>query len=140
MKKLLLLISCICLMLAINVHVTAKSIAPVNSKYVADDWKKSKTGTWEGMKDGKTYWYKLDKSAKLWWSADGKSWASVPDGMWADKDGKWLKINEGKLVWSADSGANWSEVPDWKWEGSNDKWYKFDKNWGLWVNHKHHSM
>ncbi len=97
------------------------------------DWKKSKTGTWAGKKDGKTYWYKLDKEAKLWWSADGKKWAAVENGMWADKDNKWLKINNGKLVWTTD-GNNWAEVPEWKWEGSDGKWYKFDDKWTLWVN------
>lgn len=97
------------------------------------EWKKSKSGTWAGKKDTKTYWYKLDKDAKLWWSTDGKKWAAVDNGMWADKDGKWLKIHNGKLVWTTD-GNNWSEVPDWKWEGSDGKWYKFDDKWTLWVN------
>ena len=97
------------------------------------DWKASKTGTWAGMKDGKTYWYKIDKEAMLWWSTDGKKWAKVSDGMWADKDGKWLKIHEGKLVWTTD-GKSWAEVPEWKWEGSDGKWYKFDAKWKLWVN------
>ena len=96
------------------------------------DWMKSKTGTWPGMKDGETYWYKLDKQAGLWWSTDGKKWEAVSDGAWADKDGKWLKIHEGKLVWSTD-GNTWSEVPEWKWEGSDGKGYKFDNNWNLWV-------
>lgn len=90
-----------------------------------------------GMKDGKSYWYKLDKNAKLWWSADGgKNWAEVKDGMWADKDGKWLKIGNNKLWWSADMGKNWSEVPEWKWEGPKGEWYKFDKDWTLWTNKK----
>ncbi|AHF14934.1 hypothetical protein [Niabella soli] len=97
------------------------------------DWTKSKTQTWAGDVEGKTYWYKLDKAAKLWWSADGKKWAAVKSGAWADKDGKWLKIHEGKLVWSAD-GKEWTEVPEWKWEGSDGKWYKFDSKWTLWVN------
>lgn len=97
------------------------------------DWAKSKTGAWPGQKEGKTYWYKLDKNAGLWWSTDGKEWAAVKDGTWADKDGKWLKIHNKKLVWSTD-GKAWAEVPEWKWEGSDGKWYKFDNNWGLWVN------
>lgn len=96
------------------------------------DWMKSKTGTWPGMKDGKTYWYKLDKKGGLWWSTDGKKWAAVSDGAWADKEGKWLKIHEGKLVSSAD-GNTWTEVPDWKWEGSDGKWYKFNDKWELWI-------
>ncbi|WP_246484955.1 hypothetical protein [Chitinophaga qingshengii] len=99
----------------------------------AVSWVKSTAGTWPGMKHGKTYWYKLGKKADLWWSADGKQWAAVKDGLWADKEGKWLKIHQGKLVWSAD-GKQWSEVPDWKWEGSDGKWYKFDAQWSLWVN------
>ena len=97
------------------------------------DWMKSATGTWPGMKDGKTYWYKLDKKGGLWWSMDGKQWSAVKGGMWADKDGKWLKIHDKKLVWSAD-GKTWSEVPEWKWQGSDGKWYKFDMDWMLWVN------
>lgn len=97
------------------------------------DWAKSTTGTWPGMKDGKTYWYKLDDKGKLWWSADGKKWAAVKYGAWADSDGKWLKINDMKLVWSTD-GKTWAEVPEWKWKGSDGKWYKFDQSWGLWVN------
>lgn len=100
---------------------------------VRQDWKKSSTATWPGMKDGKTYWYKLDKKGGLWWSEDGKKWAAVPDGAWADKEGKWLKIYDKKLVWSTD-GSSWAEVPEWKWEGSDGKWYKFDSNWMLWVN------
>ena len=97
------------------------------------DWMRSSTGTWPGMKDGKTYWYKLDKKGGLWWSIDGKKWSAVEDGAWADKDGKWIRIHEGKLVWSTD-GKTWSEVPDWKWEGSDGKWYKLDMHWTLWVN------
>lgn len=99
---------------------------------ISSDWMKSKSGTWPGMKDGQTYWYKLDKKGGLWWSADGKKWAAVNDGAWADKSGKWIKIHEGKLVWSAD-GNSWSPVPDWAWEGSDGKWYKFNDKWELWV-------
>ena len=97
------------------------------------DWMKSAAQTWPGMYENKTYWYKLDKMAKLWWSADGKKWAAVESGAWADKEGKWLKIHEGKLVWSKD-GKAWSEVPEWTWEGSDGKWYKFDSSWSLWTN------
>ncbi|MDP1727461.1 MAG: hypothetical protein Q8M15_11810 [Bacteroidota bacterium] len=97
---------------------------------------KSKEGTWAGMKEGKMYCYKIDKSAKLWWSADGKNWAAVSDGMWADKEGRWLKNGKNKLWWSADMGKNWSEVPERKWEGPNGEWYKFDKDWSLWVHKK----
>jgi len=111
----------------------AGSATNTNLHIPAGDWTKSSNGTWPGMKDSKTYWYKLDKNAGLWWSTDGKKWAAVKDGMWADKDGKWLKIHQGKLVWSTD-GKQWSEVPDWKWEGSDGKWYKFDSKWTLWVN------
>lgn len=103
------------------------------SKNRSADWMKSPTGTWPGMKDGKTYWYKLDGKAKLWWSTDGMKWAAVSGGAWADSDGKWLKIHDKKLVWSTD-GKSWSEVPEWKWKGSDGKWYKFDSQWTLWVN------
>lgn len=98
----------------------------------AKEWMKSKTQTWPGMYEGKTYWYKLDSNAKLWWSMNGKKWGAVDSQTWADKSGKWLKIHEGKLVWSMD-GSLWSEVPEWKWEGSDGKWYKFDAMWKLWV-------
>ncbi|MBV8253353.1 MAG: hypothetical protein JO154_12155 [Chitinophaga sp.] len=111
----------------------ANSLFSVNMHAPASEWVKSTTGTWPGMKDGKTYWYKLDKKAGLWWSTDGNKWAAVQDGLWADKEGKWLKIHQGKLVWSTD-GKQWTEVPDWKWEGSDGKWYKFDAKWNLWVN------
>lgn len=99
-------------------------------------WMKVKTGIWEGKKEDKTCWYKLDKNAKLWWSADGKKWTMVDDGMWPDKDGKWLKIGEGKLWWTADDGKNFSEVPEWKWEGPKGEWYKFDAKWTLWISKK----
>ncbi|ASZ10197.1 hypothetical protein [Chitinophaga sp. MD30] len=120
-------------------NMTVNAATPTNittgSTYVSTmaDWAKSKTGTWAGAKEGKTLWYKLDKQAKVWWSEDGKKWAAVPDGAWADKAGKWLKIHDKKLVWSAD-GKEWSEVPEWKWEGADGKWYKFDSKWTLWVN------
>lgn len=106
----------------------------VSPEYIVyGDWVKSVSGAWPGMKDGKTYWYKLDAKGGLWWSADGKKWSAVDGGTWGDKDGKWLKIHEGKLVWSSD-GKEWSEVPEWKWQASDGKWYKFDNSWGLWVN------
>lgn len=117
----------------LSTTVVSANPLPSASGIHFNEWKASKTGTWAGMKDGKTYWYKIDKSAKLWWSADGKKWAKVDDGMWADKEGKWLKIHEGKLVWTA-NGKDWAEVPEWKWEGSDGKWYKFDAKWKLWVN------
>lgn len=131
MKKSILMLA-----LALPVALISSSFTTTNHDVtissVHADWMKSKTGTWPGMKDGKTYWYKIDKKAGLWWSTDGKKWEAVSDGAWADKDGKWLKIHEGKLVWSTD-GTSWSEVPEWKWEGSDGKWYKFDNKWSLWV-------
>jgi len=135
MKKTLIALSAICMMLGANAytpHATAASKVGITS--VNGDFMKSKDGTWAGMMKGKTYWYKLDKSAKLWWSTDGKKWMEVKDGMWADKDGKWLKIGENKLWWSADMGKTWGEVPEWKWQGPKGEWYKFDKDWSLWVN------
>lgn len=107
---------------------------PISTVVKADGFKKKSDGTWAGKMDGKMYWYKIDTDAKLWWSTDGKKWAAVENGMWADKDGKWLKIGEQKLWWSADMGKTWSEVPDWKWEGPDGEWYKFDKDWNLWIN------
>ncbi len=117
--------------------VQAKYKMPNHAGYSMDmtDWTKSSTGTWPGVKDGVTYWYKLDNKGGLWWSTDGKKWAMVKDGTWADKDGKWLKIHDKKLVWSKD-GKTWTEVPEWKWEGADGKWYKFDNSWTVWVNSK----
>ncbi|HTG57160.1 MAG TPA: hypothetical protein VL943_12870 [Niabella sp.] len=131
MKKIFLALA-ICGGLATSAQASEmyESAASYNIKA---DWTKSKTQTWAGSIEGKTYWYKLDKSAKLWWSTDGTKWAEVENQSWTDKEGKWLKINEGKLVWST-NGAQWSEVPNWKWKGSDGKWYKFDKKWGLWTN------
>lgn len=118
--------------MVLNQLVVNKAQAAVVTPGVTE-WKQSSTGTWPGMKDGQTYWYKLDNKAMLWWSTDGKTWEQVKDQDWADKSGKWLKISHKKLVWSAD-GKTWSEVPEWKWEGSDGKWYKFDSKWMLWVN------
>lgn len=116
-----------------GLQAAAPSMPAVAYTITVGDWMKSSTGTWPGMKDGATYWYKLDKKGGLWWSTDGKKWAAVKEGAWADKDGKWLKIHDKKLVWSTD-GNTWAEVPEWKWLGSDGKWYKFDSNWTLWVN------
>lgn len=126
---------CMPILFAATAHVqaSAKTLSSFGHTVTADEWKKAATGTWPGMKDGITYWYKLDKKAGLWWSTDGKKWAAVTDGMWADKAGKWLKIHNKKLVWSTD-GKAWAEVPEWKWEGADGKWYKFDAGWQLWVN------
>ncbi len=117
-------------MFAINSIVNTTSIHST----IYGDWMKKEDGTWAGKMDSKKYWYKLDDKAKLWWSADGKSWASVDNQMWADKDGKWMKIVDSKLMWSADMGKTWGEVPEWKWQGPDGEWYKFDNKWGLWVN------
>ena len=121
-------------MLALATISSAFTTAPVSITKPAEGWMKKADGTWAGKMDSKMYWYKLDKEAKLWWSADGKAWAAVANGMWADKDGKWLKIGDKKLWWSADMGKTWVEVPEWKWQGPNDEWYKFDKDWSLWIN------
>lgn len=126
---------CMPLLMATNGNLQAAD-APmpgIHHAMTVADWTKSATGTWAGKKDGVTYWYKLDKKAGLWWSTDGKKWAEVKDGVWADKEGKWLKIHDKKLVWST-NGKAWSEVPEWKWEGADGKWYKFDSHWTLWVN------
>lgn len=110
--------------------LTASSIGTQTLK--PKPFMKKADGTWAANHEGKTYWYKLDKEASLWWSTDGKKWAKVESGMWADKSGRWLKIGENKLWWSADMGKTWSEVPEWKWEGPRGEWYKFDANWQLW--------
>lgn len=96
-------------------------------------WIKDPDGAWKGKKGGKTYWYKLDKNLKLWFSSDAKKWDAVGDDIWIDKSDHWLKVKDKKLVWSGDSGKTWSEVPESKWEGSDGKWYKLDMEWALWV-------
>jgi len=131
MKKLLLAFTFACNAIAMTTLASAQ--VPTNAYTTPNEWMKSKTQSWPGMVDGKTYWYKIDNMAKLWWSMDGKKWAAVDSGNWMDKSGKWIKINDGKIVWSSD-GQTWSDVPEWKWEGSDGKWYKFDKDWTLWVN------
>lgn len=133
MKKMLMLAAVIILTVPAGVAANSGKTAGGYTN-IDQDWEKSKTGTWSGKKDGKTYWYKLDKNAQLWWSTDGQQWAVVDGGMWADKDGRWLKIGDGKLWWTADGGKNFAEVPEWKWEAPDGKWYKFDAKWTLWVN------
>lgn len=133
--KRIMYVAAVCLLL-LAASSSFSGVVPANiHPYtgITGTWKKSPEGTWPGMKDGNTYWYKLDKNARLWWSTDGKQWEAMKDGVWMDKDGKWLKIHHKKLVWSAD-GKTWSEVPEWKWQGSDGKWYKFDHKWMLWVN------
>ncbi len=131
MKKLIIACAASGLMLVAPASTVFASIT--NLAAIQADFMKSKDGTWAGKMEGKTYWYKLDTNAKLWWSMDGKSWSTVESGMWADKDGHWLKIGDNKLWWSADKGKTWSEVPEWKWEGPKGEWYKFDANWNLWT-------
>ncbi|WP_315822943.1 hypothetical protein [Paraflavitalea speifideaquila] len=84
------------LLIATNANVQAayRPMPATAHTITVGDWTRSATGTWAGMKDGVTYWYKLDKKAGLWWSTDGKKWADVKDGAWADKEGKWLKIHD----------------------------------------------
>jgi hypothetical protein len=135
MRKFILPLAAFAVMLATNVGAANK----INGKTVIaktenNNWMKDSDGAWEGKKDGKTYWYKLDKSAKLWWSTDGKKWEAAGDNTWADNQGHWLTVKNNKLEWSTDMGKTWSAVPDMKWEGSDGKWYKFDKDWTLWVN------
>ena len=133
MKKGILIVACFMLnSVLINELNAGNAVSSAYSSKKAG-WKKVANQAWPGVKDGTTYWYKIDKMAKLWWSADGKQWAAVEDGAWMDKDGKWLKIYKGKLVWSTD-GKQWDAVPEWKWQGSDGKWYKFDQHWTLWVN------
>lgn len=134
MKKLTLALSVIGSLLFANLDSTAVTPSSATTTTINSDWMKAKDGAWEGKMEGKTYWYKLDKNAKLWWSANkGKDWKMVDNQMWADKDGKWVKISNNDLVWSADMGKTWATVPDWTWQGSDAKWYKFDKDWSVWV-------
>lgn len=132
MKKPLLIVSAVMLLLAAGRKaITARSPHPLYTQELS--WSKSKTGVWLGMADNKLHWYKLDKSARLWASADGKEWQEVTEGLWQDKEGRQLKIGEGRLWWTSDEGKNFMEVPEWKWKGPKGEWYKFDAKWTLWV-------
>jgi hypothetical protein len=133
MRKWILSLAAFGVMLSANVKA-ANAGSNKDATVVEDTkWMKDPDGAWEGKKSGKTYWYKLDKNFKLWFSSDAKKWEAVGDDMWIDKSNHWLKVKDKKLVWSGDSGKTWSEVPESKWEGSDGKWYKFDKDWTLWV-------
>lgn len=134
MKKNVWIIATVLLLTGSTAAYLRASGAMEQSTVSKDGFKMKKDGTWAGNMDGKMYWYKLDKMAKLWWSTDGKTWAAVESGMWADKDGHWLKIGDGKLWWSADMGKTFAEVPEWKWQGPSGEWYKFDASWNLWIN------
>jgi hypothetical protein len=134
MKKNTLMLSAV-LLLMVACYGTYASIPYVQLTNITNEWVKSKTGIWEGKADGKNYWYKLDKNAKLWWSSNaGKDWHLVDSQMWADRDGKLLKISNDELIWSADMGKTWAPVPDRTWESADGKWYRLDKSWALWIN------
>ncbi|MES2778678.1 MAG: hypothetical protein V4651_02165 [Bacteroidota bacterium] len=140
MKKTILTLSVFCAMLFANLQSQAGDITIQSSIVIAvpatisNEWSRADNGAWAGDMNEKSYWYKLDKDKKLWWSLNkGKDWAHVQNQMWADKDGHWLKIVNKNLVWSTDMGKTWSTVPDWTWQGSDGKWYKFDKDWSVWV-------
>ena len=96
-------------------------------------WKKDADHTWQGKKEGKTYWYRFDKKGKLQWSEDGRNFDRLGSGIWYDKNERMLMISESRLMASSDGGKTWENAPDWKWQGSDGKWYKFDKDWTLWV-------
>jgi hypothetical protein len=98
-----------------------------------EKWQKTKDNVWPGQVNGEVYFYKLDKGAKLLWSADGKSWDTDADGMWADKEGNFMKIDGGKVMWSPDGANTWQDTPEWKWQAVDEKWYKLDKDWNVWV-------
>lgn len=131
MKKLQTTLWAALLLAAGSTFVTARSLRPAS--FQEQNWAKSKTGVWLGVADNKLHRYKLDKSARLWASTDGKEWQEVEDGLWQDRDGRQLKIGEGKLWRTSDEGKNYMEVPEWKWKGPRGEWYKFDAKWTLWV-------
>lgn len=133
MNKLILLAASAAFLLGMGISQHDRSGQPVMTSEREAKWVKSRTGAWAAHKDGISYWYKLDKNARLWWSPNGRDWSEVPEGMWADKQNKWLKIGEGKLWWTNDDGKNFEEVPEWKWQGPRGEWYKFDAKWTLWV-------
>lgn len=66
MKRTIILLA-IAMPLAISaVNVQAASTGIVNTDYsTIADWTRSANNVWPGMKDGKTYWYKLDENAGL---------------------------------------------------------------------------
>lgn len=132
MQKLILLAAAASLLLA-NPASPATRPGPPAPQSRENSWVKSKTGAWAAHSEGKSFWYKLDKNARVWWSPSGHEWSELPGGMWADKQDRQLKIGEGKLWWTADEGKNFEEVPEWKWQGPRGEWYKFDAKWTLWV-------
>ncbi len=110
----------------------AEALTSVASETTTEKFifEKSLDGVWIGAKNT---WYKLNAiDNSVWWSADGKVWNTVNDGMWQDLEGKWLKIAEQKLWWSLDWKA-WAQTPEWKWRGVNGVWNKFDQDWNLWT-------
>lgn len=110
----------------------AETLTSAASKTTTEKFifEKSLDGVWMGTKNT---WYKLNATDNsVWWSADGKVWNAVNDGMWQDLEGKWLKIAEQKLWWSLD-GKAWAQTPEWKWQGVNGVWNKFDQEWNLWT-------
>ncbi|WP_126245506.1 hypothetical protein [Chitinophaga rhizosphaerae] len=132
MKRNLIFVACALLLQATGVLSAAFPGPPAPASHNVN-WVKSKSGSWAANREGKSFWYRLDRNARIWWSPDGHEWAEVTDGMWADKQDRWLKIGEGKLWWTADAGKNFEEVPEWKWQGPRGEWYKFDAKWTLWV-------
>lgn len=119
-------------------YATHASESPVNFKTITSiivsmDWVKTPTGTWEGVRDGKKLFYKINATdGSLWSSADNQKWEAVKEGLWQDKNGKWLKLEANELKSSPD-GKTWSVVLDSQWESANGTWYKFDKDLILWV-------
>ncbi len=132
MKKLVLLASVFCFFYAANATQSTVVTKPASEEN-ANDWTKSTEGTWEGLYEGKTVWYKLNhEDASLLVSADGKKWIPADKATWQDKNGKWLKIDNKELKSSTD-GKTWTSVPDSQWEATNGTKCKLDKDGVLWT-------
>lgn len=133
MKKIILLASGLCFNYAVNAtetptRIPAKSMITVS----AAEWIKTANGTWEGIRQGKKLFYKINATdGSLWSSSDNKKWETVKDGTWEDKSGKLLKL-VGTELKSSTNGIDWALVLDSQWEGSNGIWYKFDPELILW--------
>ncbi|MES2629229.1 MAG: hypothetical protein V4616_09715 [Bacteroidota bacterium] len=134
MKKSILILAAI-FSLGTNIAVVAQD-GQLAQVYVQDGWKKANDGYWQGMYEGKSYWYKMDESGNLQRSSNGKSWSRVDDAMWMDNSGRWVRVTDNTLMWSEDKGKMWTPVPDRQWQSSNGNWYKFDGGWTVWSREK----
>lgn len=133
MKKLILSLAVVGSILFAGSEAMAQTNKNTNQSAQKPAWKKSTNGSWQGKRDGTTYWYKRDKNGTMTSSTDNKKWNNVSDNIWTDYDGRWYRIQGDNLEWSSNGGTTWSTAPNRYWRGSNGTWYGFDDNWTLWT-------